>query len=113
MLIMTSIIRIGKSEFPTSQIDEDSHDRILTCLRVLASLPQDTMMKDVFLVDCRHAYSQLIQAEERKTKEQQAKDKKIVKIHTDDMISFRHLKSKKALGGVGDEVILFTCLCLV
>lgn len=64
MLIMISIIRIGKSEFPTSQIDEDSHDRVLTCLRVLSSYPEDEFMKEVFLVECRNAYSQLIQAEE-------------------------------------------------
>ncbi|RKO85232.1 adaptin N terminal region-domain-containing protein [Blyttiomyces helicus] len=64
MLIMTSIIRIGRSEFPTSPIDEDSHDRIAACLRVLSAVPFDQALKEVFLADCRHAFSQLLQAEE-------------------------------------------------
>lgn len=65
MLIMTSIIRLGKSDIPTSKIDEDSLDRVLVCLRVL-STPDDKFIKDIFLVDCRNAYSQLIQADEVK-----------------------------------------------
>jgi coatomer subunit beta len=66
MLIMTSIIRIGKSDFPTSKIDEDSHDRILMCLRVLSGGGGgDTeFMKNVFLVDCRKAYKQLVDADQ-------------------------------------------------
>ncbi|KAJ3092871.1 coatomer subunit beta [Quaeritorhiza haematococci] len=103
MLIMTSIIRIGKSEFPSSPIDEDSHDRILTCLRVLSGIADEAIMREVFLVETRKAYSELIQAEQKKSDERRAKEKKIVKIQADDLISFRHLKSKKTLGDGKDE----------
>jgi coatomer subunit beta len=66
MLIMTSIIRIGKSDFPSSKIDEDSHDRILMCLRVLSGGGggDAEILKNVFLVDCRKAYKQLVDAEQ-------------------------------------------------
>jgi coatomer subunit beta len=102
MLILTSIIRVGKSEFPASQIDEDSLERISHCLKVLSGFMVKDL-KDVFLVDTRKAFTQLSQAEERKQKS--AKDtKKIVKIQADDLISFRHLRSKKGQSGAGDEV---------
>lgn len=64
MLIMTSIIRIGKSDFPSSKIDEDSQDRVLTCLRILSSAPGAEEMKNVFLVDCRKAYKQLVDTQQ-------------------------------------------------
>ena len=60
MLIMTSIIRAGKSEFAASAIDEDSLDRILMCLRVLSCDPEEQALKTVFLEKCRYAYTILI-----------------------------------------------------
>jgi coatomer subunit beta len=64
MLIMTSIIRAGKSEFTSSAIDEDSLDRILMCLRVLSNADQAPAMKDVFLESCREAFTVKIRNEE-------------------------------------------------
>ena len=64
MLIMTSIIRAGKSEFTTSAIDEDSLDRILTCLRVLSTHDHDSQLKIIFLEQCRTAFTVKIQNEE-------------------------------------------------
>ena len=60
MLIMTSIIRAGKSQFVVSQIDEDSLDRILLCLRVLSSQTEDDTLKSVFLKKCRSAFTVLM-----------------------------------------------------
>ncbi|KAJ3143811.1 coatomer subunit beta [Irineochytrium annulatum] len=104
MLIMTSIIRVGKSEFPTSPIDEDSHDRISNCLKILSGLlSQDLHMRDVFLKDTRKAFSQLIQAGEKKALEAKSKGRKVVKVHADDLIVFRQLKSKRGGGDIVDE----------
>ncbi|KAJ1554953.1 coatomer subunit beta [Nowakowskiella sp. JEL0078] len=63
MLILTSIIRVGKSEFSSSPIDEDSNDRISVCLRVLSSVPGETVLKEVFVEECRKAYAQIVEAE--------------------------------------------------
>jgi len=60
MLIMTGIINLGRSKFVTSVIDEDSVERIMTCLRTLSSVPEDKLLKEAFLVDSRNAYSQLV-----------------------------------------------------
>jgi len=60
MLIMTGIINLGRSRFVNSTIDEDSVDRIMTCLRTISSVPEDQPLKDAFLNDSRNAYSQLV-----------------------------------------------------
>ena len=62
MLIMTGVINVGQSKFVTVPIDEDSYDRILTCLRVLGGA--DGSVHDVFMKHCREVYSQLMKNEE-------------------------------------------------
>jgi len=57
---MTGIINLGRSKFVNSIIDEDSVERIMTCLRTLSSNPEDQLLKDAFLNDSRNAYSQLV-----------------------------------------------------
>jgi coatomer subunit beta len=64
MLIMTSIIRAGKSRHVSSQIDEDSYSRIITCIRVLSSVPHEKAMVETFLNDTKIAFGKLIQARE-------------------------------------------------
>ena len=103
MLIMTSIIRVGKSEFVTSHIDEDSYDRIMLCLRVLASSPQDAVMKDAFLKECRNAFSRLVVHHDKSQKSKDS-ERNGVKVQPDDLISFRLLKGKKA-AAEGDDAL--------
>nr|KAJ3419124.1 coatomer subunit beta [Polyrhizophydium stewartii] len=102
MLIMTSILRVGKSDVVTAQIDEDSHSRILGCLRVLSSVPAEPDMVNAFLESCRNAFTNLVISHE-KTKQSKTKEKQGVKIQADDVISFRFLKSKKTVGENADE----------
>jgi coatomer subunit beta len=60
MLIMTSMIRAGKSKTVQTPIDEDSLERIMLCLRFLSSLPGDADLKNAFLEDSRKAYSESV-----------------------------------------------------
>ena len=99
MLIMTSIIRLGKTDL-NSKIDEDSHDRILLNLRVIST--NNSSMKEIFLVDCRNAYKQLIETENIDLIKKSNIDKLKVSGQVDDLVSFRHLTFKKALGGGAD-----------
>lgn len=103
MLIMTSIVRIGRSEFVSSPIDEDSSDRIQLCLRTLGTIGGDGMLRTVFLEDTRKAFSQLVAAEEDKAAKKKAADKKAAEVQVDDVITFRQLKSKRALADGTDE----------
>ncbi|KAJ3061373.1 coatomer subunit beta [Podochytrium sp. JEL0797] len=95
MLIMTSIIRVGTSEFTASPIDEDSNERINGCLRVLSGIYGEAL-NAVFLDDTRNAFSQLIKSNDKKNKKKETK--KVITSQADDLIVFRQLKSKK--GGV-------------
>eukprot|EP00842_Homolaphlyctis_polyrhiza_P006041 jgi/Hompol1/6438/HPOL_003533-RA len=103
MLIMTSIIRVGKSELVTAQIDEDSHSRILGCLRVLSTSPAEGPMVQAFLEGCRHAFTNMVVAHD-KIKQRKTKEKRGVKVQVDDVISFGLLKSKRATGETVDEI---------
>lgn len=64
MLIMTSIIRVGQSQFVTHQIDEDSYDRIMQDLRVVGSREHNQTVDKVYLEDSRKAFARQIKAEE-------------------------------------------------
>ncbi|KAJ3108429.1 coatomer subunit beta [Phlyctochytrium planicorne] len=104
MLILTSIIRVGKSEFPTSQIDEDTYDRISNCLKILSGIiPEELNLRQVFLKDTRKAFTQLTAANDKKIAEQKTKNKKVVKVQADDLLVFRQLKSKKGGADLVDE----------
>lgn len=109
MLIMTSIIRVGQSPFSSAPIDEDSVERIMTCLQSLAtasaprSSPQDAdPLRQIFLHDTQAAYTGMVQHGEEKAKEKKAKESKSSAIQADDLITFRQF-AKKA-GGDADEV---------
>lgn len=100
MLIMTSLIRVGQSKFTAVPIDEDSAERITTCLESLAHMSDD--LKKVFLKDTQAAYTNMVAHEEQKKREKRAKESKDVKIQADDLISFRQFSKKS--GGDEDEV---------
>jgi coatomer subunit beta len=105
MLIMTSIIRVGQSQFATAPIDEDSVERILTCLHSLSasSSPAEVEpVRQVFLHDTQAAYTGMVAHGEQKAAEKKAKESKSTAIQADDLITFRQF-AKKA-GGDADEV---------
>lgn len=65
---MTSIIRVGQSQFVSFHIDEDSYDRIMQDLRVVGTYSQDGRVDKVFLEETKAAYAKQIQDEEVSTK---------------------------------------------
>jgi len=96
MLIMTSVLRVGQTEFAKTKIDEDSVDRILSCLRSLAELGERAEMKDVFLKETKKAYTVMLSAEERKRAAEEAIEREKNAIQPDDLISIRQFASKNA-----------------
>ena len=64
MLIMTSTIRVGQSNFSSAPIDEDSSERILNCIQTLSQLEVKPIVHDVFLNDTKAAYSKMVAAQE-------------------------------------------------
>jgi coatomer subunit beta len=104
MLIMTGIINLGRSKFVNSTIDEDSVERIMTCLRTLSSVPEDKLLKEAFLNDSRNAYSQLVRTQDKKAAQEKELNKKNHAIQVDDVINFSLLKSKKNVQSENDEI---------
>ncbi|KAJ8662652.1 hypothetical protein O0I10_001616 [Lichtheimia ornata] len=100
MLIMTSIIRVGQSQFVTHHIDEDSYDRIMQDLRVIGNRDQPVIDK-VYLEDSRNAFAKQIQAEEQRAAAEKEKGK-AAEVQVDDTIVFRQF-SKKANDTAVDE----------
>lgn len=64
MLIMTSVIRVGQSKYVTVPIDEDSNERILSCIQTLSELRERSEVNDIFLRETRVAYGKMLSAQE-------------------------------------------------
>ncbi|KDN39613.1 putative SEC26-coatomer complex beta chain of secretory pathway vesicles [Tilletiaria anomala UBC 951] len=113
MLIMTSIIRVGQSSFSAAPIDEDSVERIMTCIQTLATFPagnagaemqQDEDVADVFFGDTKAAYAKMIAHQEAKKAEELAKQTKIVKVQADDLLTFRQFSKKNAAEAEAEDL---------
>ncbi|KAI8906033.1 adaptin N terminal region-domain-containing protein [Gorgonomyces haynaldii] len=92
MLMITSMIRFGKA---SNLIDEDSHNRLMTCIRTLSSA-KIPLLNDGFLVAPRQAFHQLVSAKDKIGKKEESK----TKVH--EAIAFRLLRAKKELEDVAD-----------
>ena len=102
MLIMISIIRVGQSQFVKAPIDEDSVDRIMSCIRSLAEFAEKKELETVFLDDTRKAFRAMVQVEERKRADKEAVEKAKSAIQVDDVVGIRQLSKKTAGDGTDD-----------
>ncbi|MCJ1252545.1 coatomer subunit beta [Lignoscripta atroalba] len=105
MLIMISIIRVGQSQFVKAPIDEDSVDRIMSCIRSLAEFAERKELETVFLDDTRKAFRAMVQVEEKKRLAKEAVEKAKSAVQVDDVVSIRQL-AKKATGDGSDQIEL-------
>ncbi|KAF2842512.1 putative coatomer subunit beta [Patellaria atrata CBS 101060] len=105
MLIMISIVRVGQSQFVKAPIDEDSVDRIMSCVRSLAEFAEHKELESVFLDDTRNAFRAIVQVEEKKRAAKEASEKAKSAIQIDDVVSIRQLAKKTTTDGA-DEVQL-------
>ncbi|PGH34722.1 hypothetical protein GX50_02400 [[Emmonsia] crescens] len=105
MLIMISIIRVGQSQFVKAPIDEDSMDRIMSCVRSLAEFAQHKELETTFLEDTRQAFRAMVQVEEKKRAAKEADEKAKTAVQVDDTIPIRQLAKKSAEEGA-DEIEL-------
>lgn len=105
MLIMISIIRVGQSQFVKTPIDEDSVDRIMSCVRSLSEFETHKELETVFLDDTRKAFKALVQVEEKKRAAKEAFEKAKSAVQVDDLLPLRQL-SKKNAGDNADSIEL-------
>lgn len=105
MLIMISIIRVGQSQFVKAPIDEDSVDRIMSCVRSLAEFTERKELETSFLEDTRKAFRAMVQVEEKKRAAKAAVEKAKTAVQVDDVFSIRQLAKRNAGDGT-DEMEL-------
>lgn len=103
MLIMISILRVGQSQFVKAPIDEDSVDRIMSCVRSLAEFSEKKELETVWLDDTRKAFRAMVQVEEKKRAAKEAYEKAKTAVQVDDVVDIRQLSKKNATDGL-DEV---------
>jgi coatomer subunit beta len=103
MLILVSIIRVGQSHFVKAPIDEDSVDRIMSSVHVLAEFSERTALKKALLDDTRQAFRAIVQVEEKKRAEKVVFEKQKAAVGVDDLFSIRQL-AKKSEGHGADEI---------
>ncbi|KAF7562042.1 hypothetical protein G7046_g2087 [Stylonectria norvegica] len=103
MLIMISILRVGQSHFVKAPIDEDSVDRIMSCVRSLAEADEKKELESVWLNDTRKAFRAMVQAEETKRAAKEAVEKAKTAVQVDDVVQIRQLSKKNTSDGT-DEI---------
>ncbi|EPX74303.1 coatomer beta subunit [Schizosaccharomyces octosporus yFS286] len=90
-LIMTSIIRVGQSKFVKYTIDDDSIERILSCIKVLYSFEGFQPLQKVFLEDTKNAFSHIVIENERRQKAEASLINERNAMQPDDTLSIRQL----------------------
>jgi coatomer subunit beta len=116
MLILTSIIRVGQSttNLIVSQIDEDSYERVLSCLRVLSgagtknSSKSYLKLKEIFLQHCHSVYKKIVEENDKKLKESVSKEAKAKRNDVDALMNCRLLlKNSKNNAFANDKADLY------
>ncbi|KAK4761062.1 hypothetical protein SAY87_005955 [Trapa incisa] len=95
LLIMVSMLQLGQSPVLLHPIDNDSHDRIILCVRLLCNTGNE--MRKIWLQSCRQSFVKMLSEKQlRETEESKAKTL-ISQAQPDDLIDFYHLKSRKGM----------------
>ncbi|XP_032832940.1 coatomer subunit beta isoform X1 [Petromyzon marinus] len=103
MLLMSSVLHLGRSALPKKPITEDDVDRIALCLRVLSEL--SPLLSDIFNKECRRSLSNMLSAklEEEKRSLKKESEKRTVSVQADDPITFMQLMAKSENSSKEDQ----------
>ncbi|KAG8380310.1 hypothetical protein BUALT_Bualt06G0002300 [Buddleja alternifolia] len=95
LLIMVSMLQLGQSSVLPHPIVNDSHDRIILCIRLLCNTGD--AVRKIWLKSCRESFVKMLSDKQlRETEEIKAKAQ-ISHSQPDDLIDFYHLKSRKGM----------------
>lgn len=98
MLIMSTILHLGKSGLAKKNITDDDVDRISFCLKVLSE--RSPLMIKIFNQECRRSLSSMLAAKQEEEQEHlKAKEKKGISVQADDPVQFMQLASKTDVSG--------------
>ncbi|XP_012280033.1 coatomer subunit beta [Orussus abietinus] len=102
MLVMSSVLQLGRSGLPSKAMTHDDAERVSLCLRALAC--PTPLVQSVFTEGCREALGRMLTAKaEEDSQKQKAKEKPGSIVQVDDAIQFLQLnRSSDLTGGAGD-----------
>ncbi|OQR98671.1 coatomer subunit beta [Achlya hypogyna] len=89
-----------------AELDEDSRRRMLLCVRILSEPAAFEALHGVLIRDCRAAYQAVLEGAKAAAAAEQAKvaSDEPALLQADDLISFRQLRGKKALGSTDIDI---------
>lgn len=105
MLIMATVLHLGKSSLPKKPITDDDVERISLCLKVLSESTHEVLMNDIFNKACRRSLSHMlaVRLEEEKLSQKKESEKRNVTVQADDPISFMQLTAKNETSSKEDQ----------
>lgn len=110
LLILVSILRVGDSQYVTKKIDEDSADRVFSCIKYLNDEKDAQLIQKSFLDDTKDAFKLQIENAEAQKAEEIAKDLHENAEQVDESIVFRQFDKdgSAASKGMVDDVNLIS-----
>jgi coatomer subunit beta len=106
MIILTSILHLGKSKLINQTINEDDYERIALCLMILTNICSENginadiqyLLNTIFLAEMRSSLDSMLSS--NKSEQEEAKNelraKKNKSVESDDHLSFSQLMSKNS-----------------
>ncbi|EXC28846.1 Coatomer subunit beta-1 [Morus notabilis] len=95
LLIMVSMLQLGQSWVLPQPIDNDSHDRIVLCIRLLCNTGD--VVRKIWLQSCRESFVKMLADKQRRETEELKAKAQVSNAQPDDLIDFYHLKSRKGM----------------
>ncbi|DBA01692.1 TPA: hypothetical protein N0F65_010343 [Lagenidium giganteum] len=99
---MCAIASYGESRETKHEIDDDSKRRILMGIRILLDPHCTQAAVKIVTEDCRESYRHLLEAQKQSEAEKESPEEPLTQ--ADDLISFRQLRGKKALGSTDIDI---------
>ncbi|XP_027344651.1 coatomer subunit beta-1-like [Abrus precatorius] len=95
LLIIVSMLQLGQSSILPHPIDNDSHDRVVLCIRLLCNTGDE--IRKIWLQSCRQSFVKMLADKQRRETEEIKAKAQISNAQPDDLIDFYHLKSRKGM----------------
>ncbi|KAI6689769.1 hypothetical protein NL676_026597 [Syzygium grande] len=95
LLIMVSMLQLGQSPVLPHPIDNDSHDRVILCIRLLSNTGDE--IRKIWLQSCRESFVKMLAEKQLQETEEIKAKAQISHAQPDDLIDFYHLKSRKGM----------------
>ncbi|GLT85171.1 hypothetical protein SLE2022_033670 [Rubroshorea leprosula] len=95
LLIMVSMLQLGQSSALPHPIDNDSHSRIVLCIRLLCNTGGE--VRKIWLQSCRQSFVKMLSEKKLQETEELKAKAQVSNAQPDDLIDFYHLKSRKGM----------------